>query len=210
MIYRYVLRWLPLLMLFWSAALYGNPKEMDGPERAEFSLYDTFQALGSRIDTILISGNEITKANVIRQELLFREGDTLNADLLRRSGQQVLNLQLFNTVHISAKRFTGSDSVASSPDTSFTARLGNRMPEMTGHAYTVVVISVREAWYVFPIPQFSLRGTSITQWVHNPTISNLNAGISLQDRNFSGHGDLISASFGVGFDPFVGLSYNTP
>ncbi|NTW50359.1 MAG: BamA/TamA family outer membrane protein, partial [Chlorobiales bacterium] len=29
-------------------------------------------------------------------------------------------------------------------------------------------------------------------------------------RNFSGHGDLISASFGVGFDPFVGLSYNTP
>ncbi|NTU50720.1 MAG: BamA/TamA family outer membrane protein, partial [Desulfobulbaceae bacterium] len=29
-------------------------------------------------------------------------------------------------------------------------------------------------------------------------------------RNFSGHGDLMAATFGAGFDPFVGFSYSTP
>lgn len=214
----HVLKWLLLHLFFcWATVLYATSKEpLDeaGTGQQGFSLYDTFQAFGSQIDTILVTGNEITKAHVIRQEILFREGDTLSADLLRRSERQVLNLQLFNTVHISAKRFSPSDSekdsVKSSPDTTLAAELGNRMAKSTGRPYNIVVISVLESWYVFPIPQFNLRGTSVTKWVRNPTISNINAGISFQDRNFSGHGDLMSASFGVGFDPFVGLSYSTP
>ena len=53
----------------------------------------------------MIAGNRKTKEFIVRRELLFTEGDTLQADaadaVLLRSKENLLNTSLFNYVTIS-------------------------------------------------------------------------------------------------------------
>ncbi|ACF12824.1 surface antigen (D15) [Chloroherpeton thalassium ATCC 35110] len=187
---------------------YGEEEKI---KREQFSRSDTRKALGQVIDTVLISGNFVTREMVIRSELLFHEAEPLTPTNLARSQQQVFNLQLFNSVVISAKTFSpNAKSSVAADKTEPCSLLGQQMSNTLNRKYTVVLITVFERWYLFPVPKFDLRGTSITRWIKKPTISNFNIGLSLQHRNFSGFGDLLATSFGLGYDPFVGISYTTP
>jgi len=209
---RETLYFLIFFCLCWRAICVENAfgKE-EKPKREQFSRSDTRKAVGQTIDTVLISGNFVTRDMVIRSELLFATGDTLTANIISKSQRQVFNLQLFNSVVISAKTFVPFESSSISAPQEQPCRLhGQQMANQLNRNYTVLLITVFERWYLFPVPKVDLRGISITRWVKNPTISNFNIGMSLQHRNFSGFGDLLSASFGLGYDPFVGISYTTP
>lgn len=175
-----------------------------------FSKAQTLQSLKTKIDTIIFQGNEVTRSEVLRREILFQKNDTLTFTAIRRSQSELFNLLLFNLVKITAKRFHPNDSIAPVKGLTKFLKLGQNQANLRRKSYTLVLVTVYERWYIVPVPIFDLRGTSVTQWVKNPTIANLNVGLSLQHQNFTGHGDLFSASFGVGFDPFVGVSYSTP
>lgn len=178
-----------------------------------FAKEETFDACGTLVDTIFIAGNEHTKPFVIRQEFPFGEGDTLTIQSLTIAQQLTYNLQLFNLVNVSAKRFMPFAPVQiASSDTILMQvhELGQSKADELGRPYTLVFVEVYERWFVFPQPIFDLRGISLTQWFKKPTMSNVNAGIAVFHTNLTGYKDRLTMSFGVGFDPFFRLSYFTP
>jgi outer membrane protein assembly factor BamA len=179
-----------------------------------FSPQETMQSLGATADTILILGNKKTKSFVIRQEIAFKEGDTLSLNGLQLAQQFVYNLQMFNRVNVSVKRFTPSDTLADSLRGDsvwhFLYGFGKAQSEKAGRPYTVVLVEVFERWFIFPQPVFDLRGVSLTQWIREPTIANINFGLLLVHQNLTGYHDQLSIGFGVGFDPFFRIAYSTP
>ncbi|MBC8044810.1 MAG: BamA/TamA family outer membrane protein, partial [Rhizobacter sp.] len=176
-----------------------------------FPLEATSQALGTRIDTVIIRTNGYTNPFVIRQELTVERGDTLSLQKLEQSQLRVFSLQLFNTVAVSAKYFFADDTAATSNDSTIASieQIGTRIAAERGRA-TVVLISVTERWYIFPIPFGSLKGVSLSQWLRKPTLENVSLGLRLQHRNFTGNNNRASVAFGIGYDPFVQLAYSTP
>jgi outer membrane protein insertion porin family len=55
------------------------------------------------IENIIIKGNKKTLDKVIRRELLIREGELFNAELVQRSRELVHNLQFFKEVNVDAR-----------------------------------------------------------------------------------------------------------
>lgn len=192
-------------------ALLAQPKESNIGRM--FAKEETLEASGTIVDTIFIAGSEHTKRFVIRQEFPFQEGDTLTMEALTIAQQLTYNLQLFNLVNVSAKRFTpfAPVQIASSDAILMQVHeLGQSKADELGRPYTLVFIEVYERWFVFPQPIFDLRGVSLTQWLKKPTMSNVNAGVAVFHTNLTGYKDRLTMSFGVGFDPFFRLSYFTP
>ncbi len=198
-------------ILTYPFSLFAQPSESKIGRM--FAKEETLDACGTVVDTIFIAGNEHTKRFVIRQEFPFEEGDTLTMEALTIAQQLTYNLQLFNLVNVSAKRFTPFSPVQiASSDTILMQvhELGQSKADELGRPYTLVFVEVYERWFIFPQPIFDLRGISLTQWFKNPAMSNVNAGIAVFHTNLTGYKDRLTMSFGVGFDPFFRLSYFTP
>jgi outer membrane protein assembly factor BamA len=85
---------------------------------------------GRVIKSIIISGNSVTKEEVIHRELLFQVGDTLNDSLLAASRNRLQNLFLFNRVEIF------------------------EIPEKES---VTLLIDVTERLYIYPYPQMQIE-----------------------------------------------------
>lgn len=82
------------------------------------------------VDSVLISGNEITEPYIIMQELTFQKGDTLAQEDVEFNKERVYSLGLFNTVDI----------------------IPVRMNDIS-----ILNIDVSESWYIYPLPFITLK-----------------------------------------------------
>ena len=78
-----------------------------------------------RIDSIKISGNDITEDFIILRELTFKVGETVTGKILRFNRERVYSLSLFNRVEF----IIGNDQ--------------NK---------TILEIHLSESWYIYPLP----------------------------------------------------------
>ncbi len=83
------------------------------------------------VDSIKITGNEITEEFIILRELTFNVGDTLTQSLSFYNRERVYSLGIFNQVHFNPSRI---DSI------------------------NILNIAVEESWYIYPIPYLELKG----------------------------------------------------
>lgn len=81
------------------------------------------------IDSILISGNEITEPYIVLQELTFSPGDTVTIEQLEFNEERIYSLGLFNTVEF----------------------------KLNEVEKTKLIINVSEAWYIYPLPFVLLK-----------------------------------------------------
>lgn len=81
-----------------------------------------------RIIAIRFVGNKITKSSILRQQMWIHVGDPVNARLIARSRQAILNLDLFQSVRTRLRAVAGGD---------------------------VLTVIVRERYYILPIPRLS-------------------------------------------------------
>jgi outer membrane protein assembly factor BamA len=89
---------------------------------------DTIAISGSEkviIDSIKISGNEITEDFIILRELTFQSGDTLDLNILNFNRERVYSLGIFTRVSFVITK------------------------ESPGHILNIIV---EESWYIYPIP----------------------------------------------------------
>ncbi|RCK75819.1 MAG: hypothetical protein IGBAC_1094 [Ignavibacteriae bacterium] len=89
------------------------------------------QATIGVVDSIIIIGNNKTKAFVLLQEIKITTGDTLTQALIEDTKNRLYNLQLFNSVDI------------------FTYPKENKHYD--------VIIQVSERWFIYPIPIFGIK-----------------------------------------------------
>lgn len=86
---------------------------------------DTAHTALTVIDSIFISGNDITQEDIILKELPFATGDTIISSRLKYYEERVFSLGIFNNVN---------------------------MRIMTPSGKNILHIHVDESWYIYPLP----------------------------------------------------------
>jgi hypothetical protein len=153
-----------------------------------FNVADSNKMLS--VSRFKITGNKKTKDYYILRQVHFNIGDSImQKDLpkqFEKARVQVYNTNLFNEVIVDATNL-GADSIA-------------------------VNIKLKERWYIFPLPQFSLVDRNFKEWVtrFNADLSRTVYGISLTHNNTSGKGDLLDITALNGYSRQVSASYSVP
>ena len=142
------------------------------------------------VKDIIINGNKITKEYIILREIQFKTGDSiviasLNATL-EQARQQVYNTTLFTEVKFEPVILSAYD--------------------------IVVIVTVREHWYIYPIPQFKPVDRNFNEWIktYNASLKRVNYGLKFMDYNLSGRRDQLRIYLLNGFSRDFSFSYNAP
>jgi hypothetical protein len=153
-----------------------------------FNITDSNKVLN--ISSFNIIGNKKTKDYYILRQVHFNIGDSILQKNLptqfEKARIQVYNTNLFNEVVINATN-KGADSI-------------------------IVNIKLKERWYIFPLPQFSLVDRNFKEWVtrFNADLSRTVYGISLTHNNTSGKGDIFNFTVLNGYARQASATYSVP
>ena len=142
------------------------------------------------VKTIIIKGNKKTKDYIIQREIQFKEGDSIviaNSNLvLEQARQQVYNTTLFSEI---------------------------KMELVVVSAYDIIiVVAVKERWYIYPVPQFKLVDRNFNEWIktYNASLKRVNYGLKFVHYNLSGRRDQLRIYLLNGFSRDFSFSYNAP
>jgi outer membrane protein assembly factor BamA len=145
------------------------------------------------ISDITITGNKITKEDIILREIAFSQNSSFSASNLeqkiKESRINLINLKLFNFVEISH------------------VLKGNQ---------AVIIIDLSERWYLWPYPVFEISERNFNSWWDEFKASNysdfsrLNYGLFLNWENFRGRNELLKFKIRRGFKEHYLFSYQVP
>jgi outer membrane protein assembly factor BamA len=142
------------------------------------------------VKNIIVKGNKKTKEYIILREMQFKRGDSIviagiNA-VLEQSRQLVYNTALFSEVKFELVILSAFDAM--------------------------VVVDVKERWYVYPIPQFKLVDRNLNEWLktYNASLKRVNYGLKFTHDNFSGRRDRLRIFLVTGFSRDFSFSYTAP
>ena len=143
----------------------------------------------ARVAVVLLVGNRVTRARILRAELNIREGDTLDLAnlpaLLEANRRRLFNLQLFHTVLVQAS--------------------------CQGNGQLVLLFVVQERLYTFPVPIFSIADRNFRSWLDRPDRwRRLDYGIHLVRNNFRGRNEQLTANLQLGYNPKYEVFYEAP
>ena len=145
--------------------------------------------LGKKVITdILIEGNKVTKRRIILREVTLQLGDTLYWGNLKagmaQSENNVMNLGLFNFVEIE--------------------------PIQTDNESVILLISVQERWYIYPVPILEIAQTNFNTWWETKELRWLNYGVYVSHQNFRGRNEKIKFTARFGYTKKFSASYSIP
>lgn len=142
------------------------------------------------IRSVETEGNRKTKTYIILREMLFKEGDSIVAgdiyEKLEHSRQLIYNTSLFISVQLDPYWLEGHD--------------------------IKIRITVKEKWYVYPVPQFQLVDRNFNDWLntYDASLERVIYGIKFVDYNFSGRRDPLRLFFLNGYSRNISMSYSAP
>ncbi|THH39823.1 BamA/TamA family outer membrane protein [Neolewinella litorea] len=145
-----------------------------------------------RIDEVLLIGHKKTRPRVVFREMTFGSGDVLAVEdldfAMGRSYNNLMNTGLFASLEIAY-------------DTAAVA---------SGH--TTVTVTMRETWYIYPVPVFSLADRNFNVWweEQNRSLDRVNIGGKLNYYNFTGQRDKLKLGFTTGYTRSLEASYTFP
>jgi outer membrane protein assembly factor BamA len=144
------------------------------------------------IANIFIQGHKRTRSKVIFREMSFGKGARIAADKLEDeialTYSALMNTGLFVSVKISH-----TDS-------------------LLGKGMETVTIDIRETWYIYPVPVFSLADRNFNVWWRDQgrSLDRVNLGGKLSYYNFTGRRDRFKIGFTTGYTREYELGYRLP
>lgn len=144
---------------------------------------------GQKIITdFIIEGNKLTKERIILREVTLALGDTLYWSNLQAGMEQsknnVMNLRLFNFVEIE--------------------------PIQIDNKRVIVLITVQERWYIYPVPIFEIAQTNFNTWWETKELRWLNYGMAVSHSNFRGLNQDLSLTLRFGYTKKYSASWSIP
>jgi len=140
------------------------------------------------IADIVISGNDKTRERIILREMTIAVGDTLYwgniKAALEQSRNNIMNLSLFNFV--------------------------SAEPIQLGNNDILVLITVQERWYIYPLPILELAQQNFNTWLKDPDLRWLNYGVSVSHSNVLGLNQKLSLLARFGYTKRFSIGYNIP
>ena len=178
-----------LLLLFCS---YGLQAQLNiGESNVIYSTNETtFYTDTTSIYTIkeiVIVGNRKTNAKIILRELPFEENEQYPLNILitkfAKAKRQLMNTTLFLEVVVSLNGIIGEGAS--------------------------VLITVKERWYIFPVPFVKLVDKSVQEWVQNQNmdLNRVKYGIKFKHKNFTGRNDKLEVNLSNGYTKQVAIRY---
>ncbi|MFA5418255.1 MAG: hypothetical protein WC341_07345 [Bacteroidales bacterium] len=139
------------------------------------------------IRAITLSGNKITRDNIVFRELEFfvnRSYAPAELDsLMIKSRQNLLNRSLFNFVTIT---------------------------KTVDNGFCEVHISMIERWYIWPIPIFQFADRNLNAWLEKGDLNRLNYGVNLRVENFRGRMEVLNLVAQTGYDMIFASRWAIP
>lgn len=186
-----------LLLLFigYGLSIFGQQKAfvIAKTENDSISIHSDIHSPTAKVivDSIIISGNKVTKAKIIFRELTFKATDTISAlflgEKLARSRENLLNTSLFNFVTI-------YDSIISRGELS--------------HVY--IHIHFIERWYLWPLPIFEISDRNFNTWWETKDFNRISYGVLLVKENMRGRMEKLNLLLRFGYDETYTLNYTIP
>ncbi len=142
------------------------------------------------IASISIYGNNKTKDFIIKRELPFKQGDYVLKSAIQKdlviARDQLINTSLFLDVSVYIQAEYGQ--------------------------YVFITVFVKERWYIFPLPYFSLVDKNINTWwvTYHHSLQRANYGIKFLHNNISGRNDKLIAWLITGYTRQISLKYIRP
>ena len=146
-----------------------------------------------RVGEVLLVGHKKTRPRVVFREMTFGTGDRVAvADfplMVAQSYNNLMNTGLFASVRI------GYDTLA-----------------LEGKRELLVTVDMRETWYIYPVPVFSLADRNFNVWwtEQGRSLDRVNVGGKLTYYNFSGQNDRIKLGFTTGYTRSLEAGYSFP
>lgn len=143
-----------------------------------------------QIHQISVTGNKKTKIEVILRELQFLPGDSIPAQFLlqqlKLARQQVYNTTLFNEVSI--------------------------VPTQISASQVDIAITVKERWYIYPLPQFQPVDRNLNEWLvkYRADFTRVKYGIKFVDYNLTGRRDILKIYLLNGYTRNISFTYAQP
>jgi len=174
------------MRIFITALLFLIASLSHGQVQVENIQLDT---LGKKvISDIIIEGNKVTKARIILRESTLQVGDSLFWGNLKagmiQTQRNVMNLELFNFVEV--------------------------QPIQINNTEIIVLITVQERWYIYPVPILEIAQTNFNTWWETKEIRWLNYGVSLKHFNFRGLNQKIALTARFGYTKQFSGAYTIP
>ena len=143
-----------------------------------------------RLRNIVIKGNKKTKAYIILRELNFKPGDSILTEKMEKELQKARD-QVYNTTLFIEVKVT---------------------PEIISLFDFDIKVTVKERWYLFPIPAFQLADRSFNEWLvkYNGSLKRVNYGIRFFQYNISGRNDQLALALINGFTRNISFEYKAP
>jgi|AntRauTorckE5430_2_1112549.scaffolds.fasta_scaffold00423_9 hypothetical protein len=141
---------------------------------------------------IFLRGNKRTRDMVVFREMTFGKGRRIAADKLDEeialTYSALMNTALFVSLEIS---YTDS---------------------LLGPGLLSVYIDIRETWYIYPVPVFSLADRNFNVWWRDEerSLDRVNAGGKLTWYNFTGRRDRFKVGYTTGFTREYEAGYRLP
>ena len=167
-------------VIVYSAFSYGQA-ENPGPDENQGLL---------RIHSILLSGNKITREQIILREIIFKPGDLLNPGeldtLMEHSRENLMNTLLFNFVELYTE-FSETDT-----------------------SQVDIHVDVVERWYIWPVPILKISDRNFNVWWQTKDLSRLSYGFYIDWKNFRGRKESLISKFQWGYERNLSLEYLIP
>ena len=145
-----------------------------------------------RVDEVILLGHRKTRPRVIYREMTIARGDRIASEDLAyevgRSYNNLMNTGLFASVDM----------------TYDTAHLDE--------GYTTLLVSMRETWYIYPVPVFELADRNFNVWWNEQgrSLDRVNVGGKLTHYNVTGQRDKLKVGLTTGYTRSLEAGYSFP
>lgn len=142
------------------------------------------------ISDIIVTGFKKTKPYIIEREIPFKKGQYISRSGLESKlglcKQQLMNTTLFVDVDV--------------------------RPVLPDSNHVLIVVNVKERWYLFPIPYFRIVSRNFNTWwvEENHDLNRVEYGLKFMQNNVSGRNDNLNIWFISGFTQQFSLRYENP
>jgi outer membrane protein assembly factor BamA len=178
--------WLVALFIAWLPCYSQAPGGYTLPETADTMFTQPTQDFF--IESIIIIGNKKTRDHIILREIPFNAGETYPLNVLTEkfedARRQLMNTSLFHSVEVSGDYYTENK--------------------------VRVSVTVKERWYLFPLPFFRPVDRNLNQWLYekNASLDRVNYGIRFAYNNATGRNDKFRLTLMSGYTRQFNVSYD--
>lgn len=177
-----------------------------------FIAFNNILAQNCCISNIYVSGNKVTKDNIIYRELPFSVGNVFTVseleDKIRIATENLNNMSLFNFVSITYEKDSLNciieDQLISSKviDKEYSCNVSKNKQSYN------IKIKVDERWYYWPHLSLIFEDRNMSSWLHNMDFKRITLGVGVIAENFLGLNNKISLYTTMGFEKGINFSYN--